>query len=126
MDRSHKINRIKIIQRDKKSFRQCPNCYYKYGYFEIFKRTYFRPLWKSWNCDNCGMPIRISLKRRLINAILFGIIILGLFQLRDIIESKLFYCLISVVIILISTLILTLLEKFELDKKSLKDKIKKY
>ena len=107
-----------LVKSKKNSFRQCPNCHHKYGYFKTFKKIYFRPLWKSWNCDSCGVPIRISPKRRLINVILLGIIILGLFQLRDIIENKIFYCSISIVTISIFTTILTLFEKFKLKKKA--------
>jgi len=107
-----------LVKSEKISFRQCPNCYYQFGYFKTVKKNYFRPLWKSWNCDNCGVPIRISPKRRLINVVFLGIIILGLFQLRDIIENKIIYCSISIVTILLSISILTLLEKFKLDKKA--------
>ena len=106
-----------LFKRKKSSFRQCPNCHYQYGYLHTFKKIYFRPLWKGWICDNCGAPIRINPLRRVINVILLGIIILGLFQLRDIIENKFLYCSISIVTILISTSILTLFEKFKLDKK---------
>lgn len=107
-----------LVKRKKNSFRQCPNCHYQYGYLQTLKKNYFRPLWKSWICDNCGVPIRINPFRRVINVILLGIIILGLFQLRDIIENKIVYYSILIVTILISTSILTLLEKFMLDKKA--------
>lgn len=108
----------KFGKKEKSNFRQCPNCHYTYGYSQTFKNNYFRPLWKSWKCDNCGVQIRISPKSRLINVTLLGIIIIGLFQIRDFIENKYLYYSISIMTIMIFISILTLFEKFKLNKKA--------
>lgn len=98
--------------------RQCPKCHYKYDKTQYFKKIYFRPIWKSWNCDNCGTSIRIDPKRRVINVLILGIILLGLFQMKDIIENKFIYISISILIILIVTSILALFDKFKLANRS--------
>ena len=98
--------------------RQCPNCHYKYTKTQYFKTIYFRAIWKSWNCYNCGTPIRIDPKRRVINALILGIILLGLFQMKDIIENKFIYISISILTLVVVTIILALFEKFKLTNKS--------
>lgn len=52
------------------------------------------------------------------NVTLLGIIIIGLFQIKNFIENKYLYYSITIVTIFIFISISTLLEKFKLDKKA--------
>jgi CXXC-20-CXXC protein len=99
------------------SHRECPNCSYKYSGRQYFKKFYFKFIWQSWPCEKCGTPIKFDLKRRLFLAFLLGITLLGIFQIKDIINNKLMYFSISVLILFLIGHTLFLFDKFILSKK---------
>lgn len=99
------------------SHRECPNCNYKYSGRQYFKKFYFKFIWQSWHCENCGTLLKFDLKRRLVLAFLLGITLIGVFQLKDSFNNKIIYYLISVLILLLVGHTLFLFDKFKLSEK---------
>ncbi len=94
-------------------FRQCPNCKHKYNYFETVKKIYFRFLWKTWECDNCGTKLKISPKRRLLNAMIFTLFVAGLLLIRKIIAKTFLFIVLAIIAIIVVSLVLVWFEKFK-------------
>ncbi len=92
----------------------CPNCNHKYSYWQKLKKIYFRLLWKSWKCENCGANLKIEPKRRVVNAIIFTLAVFALFLINDTITNKLLSIFIATSVIIILSLILVFFDKIKL------------
>ncbi len=79
---------------------QCPNCKHKYSYWQKIRKIYFRFLWRSWKCENCGAELRIDPKRRAFNAIIFALVVFVLLQIKNIIIGILGIIVVSFILVL--------------------------
>lgn len=95
--------------------RVCPNCNYEYSKKEYFKKLYFNPTWKSWDCAKCGISLKFDLKKRLINVLIIVLTLFVVFQIKHYFESKLIYVLVSILtLLLVTTTLFLFFDKIKL------------
>lgn len=94
--------------------RTCPNCNYKYSKKLYLKKLYFKFIWQSWRCEECGMLLKFDLKSRIIHALIITITLFGIFQMKDFFETKWVYCVLSIITLLFVTVLVSFFEQFRL------------
>ena len=94
--------------------RTCPNCNYNYSKKLYLKKLYFKFIWQSWRCEECGMLLKFDLKSRIINALIIAITLFGIFQIKHYFETKLVYFVLSIITLLFVTILVSFFDKIRL------------
>jgi len=96
------------------NIRRCPNCNYKYSINLYFIRIFFKPIWSSWNCNNCGTKIRFNYARRVFIVLGYILWLFFIFLLKDLIEKTWYWNILLILFLIIGLLGISIFDTFSI------------